>query len=78
MDNKTIAAELIDLLRRCDNPTKENKDAVYLAVDMISAASNGLVVYDGKLYSAAKPTLKGQHSKTGECSFGGFYEKRTM
>ena len=76
MDDKTIAAELIDLLRRCDNPTKENKEAVYLAVDMISAASNGLVMYEGKLYAATKPTMKTQHTKTGECSFGGFYERK--
>ncbi len=75
MDNKTIAAELIDIMRN-NNLEPKSREAIYLAVDMLSNASNGLVMFEGKLYSAAKPLLKTQHTKTGECSFGGFYERK--
>jgi hypothetical protein len=33
----------------------------------------GSVTFNGKTYVALEATLKTEHAKTGECTFGGFY-----
>ena len=76
MDTKIIANHLLDLLGNCENTTKDQRDAVYLTVDLLRTVSSGVVIFDGKLYTAARPKLKTQHMKSGEHSFAGFYEVR--
>lgn len=77
MTNKEAADKIIAMLREIpQEKQKEYTDAVYIVAEQLRASCQGMVHFEGRLFAAAKPIFKTVHARTGEYTFGGFYEVR--